>query len=143
VILVDTNLLVYAAIEDAPFHDRARIWLDDQLARSGRIGMPWHSLLGFIRLASNKRVYPTGYTVDDAWEAARRWLGSPNVWTPTPTERHADIISGLIASSKVRTEDVMDVHLAALAIEHGLTLCSADTDFDRYRGLRVLNPLAD
>jgi hypothetical protein len=38
---------------------------------------------------------------------------------------------------------VHDAHLAALAIEHGLMLCSADGDFARFSGLRWQNPLAE
>jgi hypothetical protein len=37
----------------------------------------------------------------------------------------------------------MDAHVAALAIEHGLVLCSADGDFGRFATLRWHNPLAD
>ena len=37
---------------------------------------------------------------------------------------------------------VPDAHLAALAIEHGLTCCSTDGDFSRFPGLKWENPLA-
>lgn len=37
---------------------------------------------------------------------------------------------------------VTDAHLAALAIEHGATLCSTDNDFKRFARLRHENPLA-
>ena len=40
-----------------------------------------------------------------------------------------------------RAHLVPDAHLAALAIEHGLVLCSADADFARFPGLRWHNPL--
>ena len=141
-ILLDTNILVQAGIEAADKHERVRNWLGGQFANGVRIGMPWHSVLGFVRLASNQAVFPTGFSVDDAWQEARKWLAAPNVWIPSTTPRHADVISDLLSSAKVGSKDVMDVHLAALAVEHGLTLCSLDTGFERYRGLRVLNPLA-
>ena len=114
----------------------------DQIRSASRIGLPWHSILGFVRIASDRRRQPNPPSVEQAWDTARGWLALPNVWVPAPTERHADVISNLIATSKVGTKDVMDIHLAALAIEHGLTLCSADVGFENYRGLRLLNPLA-
>ncbi len=141
-ILIDTNILVQAGIDSAPHHDRALRWLGGEFADGRRIGLPWHSLLGFVRLASNRVVFPHGPSVDEAWQSIRVWLSATNAWTPSPTERHVDVISELLESSKVRSRDVMDMHLAALAIEHGLTLCSADVGFARYRGLRLLNPLA-
>jgi hypothetical protein len=64
------------------------------------------------------------------------------VWTPGPTERHAELLGGLVVSYQLRGNLVGDAHLAALAIEHGLTVCSADTDFARFRELQWVNPLA-
>jgi hypothetical protein len=142
VILIDVNLLAYAILETYSEHRPARAWLYGQIRSTARIGLPWHSILGFVRVTSDRRYQPAPISVDDAWETARGWLALPNVWIPAPTERHMDIVSDLIATSKVGSKDVMDIHLAALAIEHGLTLCSADAGFERYRGLRVLNPLA-
>ena len=77
-----------------------------------------------------------------AWQEVFNWLASDPVWIPQPTERHADILSGLLAQPGVRGDLVPDAHLAALAIEHGLTLCSTDGDFARFRELKWLNPLA-
>ena len=70
------------------------------------------------------------------------WLGSGPVWIPQPTERHAEVLGRLLALPGIRANLVHDAHLAALAIEHGLTLCSADGDFARFQGLRWQNPLA-
>ena len=70
------------------------------------------------------------------------WLGSGPVWIPPPTERHAEVLGRLLALPGIRANLVHDAHLAALAIEHGLTLCSADSDFARFQGLRWLNPIA-
>jgi toxin-antitoxin system PIN domain toxin len=141
VILIDTNVLLTAASTRAERHERAQQWLDERLSSGMRVGMPWHSLLGFVRLITNRSVSDTKITVPDSWQTVRAWLSLPNVWIPQPTERHADIIGDLIASANVGTRDVMDLHLAALAIEHGLTLCSADTGFVRFKALQWMNPL--
>jgi len=141
VILIDTNLLVYAVAQDVDYHARSNAWLKQQLNDEPRVGLPWHSLFGFVRVTTNRTAYPRGLSVGQAWQVVRGWLALDNVWIPEATERHADVIGELIASTAVGTKDVMDLHLAALAIEHGLTLCSADTGFVRFKKLRWMNPL--
>jgi toxin-antitoxin system PIN domain toxin len=142
VILIDTNILIEAGLLRAKSHVQARTWLDEQFSNGVRVGLPWHSILGFVRLATNRNAFHTGLSISDAWQIARDWLNAPTAWIPQPSARHADVIDDLIASANVGTKDVMDLHLAALAIEHGLTLCSADTGFVRFKKLRWMNPLA-
>ena len=140
-ILVDTNLLLDAGVKQATEHERTTRWLDEQISSGSRVGLPWHSLLGFVRLASNPTLSPRSISVVEAWKTVQGWLSADNVWIPQPTERHADAVGGLIASVRVSSRAVMDIHLAALAIEHDLTLCSADNGFARYPDLKWLNPL--
>jgi hypothetical protein len=141
VILVDTNLLLYASFKHFEHHDRARNWLEQQFVGATRVGLPWHSLLGFVRVASQERALPKPLTVAQAWAEVRVWLARPNIWVPLPTEQHADILDQLLTSGKVGNKLVMDIHLAALAIEHGLTVCSNDSDFGRFPNVRWWNPL--
>jgi predicted nucleic acid-binding protein len=61
---------------------------------------------------------------------------------PQPTESHAEVLGSLITTHQLRANLIPDAQLAALAIEHGLTLYSADTDFARFRELRWENPLS-
>jgi hypothetical protein len=70
------------------------------------------------------------------------WLGCETAWMPQPTERHADVLVRLLSLPGISGKLIPDAHLAALAIEHGLTLCSADVDFARFAELRWENPLA-
>jgi uncharacterized protein len=141
VILVDANLLVYAHVLSMPQHGRAKTWLDGEINRGGRVGLPWPSLLGFLRLVTNPRVFARPEPLEQAWRTALRWLDNPNVWIPVPTERHREMVGPLLAAATGRPNLVPDAHLAALAIEHGLELCSADGDFARFPGLRWRNPL--
>jgi len=143
VILIDTNLLLYAHVRTMDEHVRAHRWLSEQLDAGSRIALPWHSLLGFVRLASNRAAFPSAMSVAEAWGQVLNWLKVDTVWVPLPTERHATVLSDLFATSGVTTRAVMDIHLAALAIEYGLTLCSADTGFARYKQVRWINPLTD
>ncbi len=141
-ILVDVNLLVYSVIVEQPQHFAANAWLDQQLNGSAKVGVPWPSLLGFLRLVTNGRLFSTPLSIDAAWSVVEAWLKCPAVWTPQATNAHSEILRGLLEGSAVRANLVPDAHLAALAIEHGLTLCSTDGDFARFRGLRWSNPLA-
>ncbi len=140
-ILVDVNILVYAHISAAQQHAAAREWLDRQVNGSSRVGLPWASLLGFLRLTTNPRVLERPLQMANAWEQVVAWLACETVWIPSPTERHADVLAELLAQPGVHGNLVSDAHLAALAIEHGLTLCSADGDFARFSSLRWINPL--
>lgn len=140
-ILVDINLLVYAANADSPHHEAARAWLDERLDSPMRVGLPWASLLGFLRLVTSPRVLSRPVGMADAWSIVAGWLGSRSAWIPAPTTRHADVLAGLFARTSVNGNLVPDAHLAALAIEHGLELNSADGDFARFEGLRWRNPL--
>ena len=77
-----------------------------------------------------------------AWGQVVTWLACDTAWMPEPTERRGEILGELFALPGVYANLVPDAHLAALAMEHGLTLCSTDGDFARFPGLSWLNPLA-
>lgn len=141
-ILVDANLLIYAHIREMRFHEPARAWLDEQLNEAPRVGLPWPSLLAFVRLVSNPRIYERPVPVAEAWKQVEAWLALSSVWIPSPTDRHSEILGRLLEGGAVfRSNLVPDAHLAALALEHGLVLCSADSDFARFGDVRWENPL--
>lgn len=140
--LLDVNILLYAMNTTASEHAAAREWLDRQLSDIHRVGLPWATLLAFLRLSTNPRVVTRPLTMSYAWEKVLQWLDCDPVWIPSPTERHAGVLAELLAQPGVYGNLVPDAHLAALAIEHGLTLCSTDGDFARFRGLNWVNPLA-
>jgi toxin-antitoxin system PIN domain toxin len=142
VILVDANLLVYAHVSSFQQHERARSWLDEQLNGSTAVGLPWPSLLAFLRLVSNPRVFERPEPMPAAWAQVRAWLGCDPVWVPHPGERHAELLGELLAVAGVQANLVPDAHLAALALEHGLVLCSTDSDFARFPRLRWTNPIS-
>jgi toxin-antitoxin system PIN domain toxin len=141
-ILVDANLLLYAANRAAPEHDRARTWLDERLNGPVPVGLPWPSILAFVRLATNPVVMQRPATPADAWRQAEEWLMCEPAWVPLPGDRHRQLLAGFLHASWMTSRLVADAHLAALAIEHGLTFCSSDGDFARFPGLKWENPLA-
>jgi toxin-antitoxin system PIN domain toxin len=141
VILIDANLLVYAHVASFAQHERTRAWLDGQLNGNTQVGLPWPSLLGFLRLVTNARLFPRPASTAGAWRQVGEWLDCEVAWIPQPTERHRDILGTLLGTAGVQANLVPDAHLAALAIEHGLLLCSSDGDFARFPDLRWQNPL--
>ena len=141
-ILIDANLLVYAKFSDLPQHVRARGWLEDQMRSPGRVGIPWQSSLAFLRLVTNPRLFGSPLGIRAAWQQVSEWLDHPRVWIPEPTEDHRSVLGRLLEQAEATANLVPDANLAAIALEHGLTVCSADSDFARFSGLEWVNPLA-
>lgn len=141
--LVDTNLLVYSSFADAPEHERARSWLERRLGEGeGTVALCWPAVYAFVRLISSTRVFATkALSVQAAWTSAEAYLRQPAVRVVTAGPRHAEIARELAHTPGLRSEDVPDVEIAALAIEHGLVLASHDHGFRRFGGLRFLDPL--
>ncbi len=140
-ILVDANLLVYAHVRAFAQHERSREWLDERLNGAAPVGLPWQSLVAFLRLTTNPRVFAEPEPASEAWRQVAAWLDCDRVWIPQPSERHREILGALVAAPGIQANLVHDAHLAALAIEHGLILCSSDGDFARFADLRWENPL--
>jgi len=141
VILVDTNLLIYAVNRDAPLHDGARDWLETTLSSTTIVGLPWMVLIAFLRLTTNPRVVQSPVSIDQALTVVDGWLKQPYVMPLNPGERHWAILNRLLLSSGSAGNLTNDAHLAAIAIEQGYALYSADNDFRRFEGLEHVNPL--
>lgn len=140
-IIPDVNLLVYAHNESAQQHDRARQWWEDLMTRQQPIGLPWAVALGFVRLVTHSSVLMSPLSPLSALSRVRSWLEQPEVRIVEPGPRHLAIVEELFRSTGVAGNLTTDTHLAALAIEHQADLCSNDTDFGRFPGLRWVNPL--
>lgn len=140
--LLDANLLLYAVHEGAPQHEATTEWLTEQLNGSRRVGLPWQSLAAFLRIATHPRAFPRPLSPITAWECISDWLAAPVAWIPQPGPEYARTLGELITTYEVAGNLVTDAQLAALAIEHGVTLCSNDTDFARFSQLHWSNPLA-
>jgi uncharacterized protein len=139
--LVDANLLIYAVHEGSAQHQVASSWLTEALNGSRRVGLPWQSLTAFMRIATHPRVFDRPLEPAVAWARIEDWLASPVAWIPAPGPRFAALLGQLVTAHDIRGNLVPDAMLAALALEHGLVVCSNDTDFARFAGLRWTNPL--
>ena len=138
--LIDANRLIYAHVVSLPQHERAREWLDSQLNGHAPVGLPWSSLLAFLRLVTNPRVFEQPEPIASAWEQVRAWLAGDVVWIPQPGKQHAELLGELLALPGIQANLVPDADLAALALEYGLTLYSTDGDFARFPRLRWVEP---
>jgi len=141
-VLVDANILLYSIDVTSPFHGRADTWLTEALNGSRRVGIPWISLAAFLRIATNPRANKHPLTPALAWEHIDGWLDAPATWVPEPGRGHRAILRDLVTRLDLRAGLVADAVLAAICIEHGLDIVSADSDFARFSGVTWINPVA-
>ncbi len=140
-ILVDVNLLLYVYNPSFSLHTKARDWWERTLSRPDPVRLAWVTILAFLRISTNPRSFESPLTIEESTAFVSEWLSLPMVDILEPGERYWGILSELLRTTQSRGASVMDAHLAALAIEHGATLCTSDRDFIRFPGLEVLNPL--
>ncbi|MDR7522067.1 MAG: type II toxin-antitoxin system VapC family toxin [Armatimonadota bacterium] len=140
-ILIDANLLLYAYVRGIPEHDRARGWFEGLLASPQPVRLSWATILAFLRIVTNPRIFQAPFSIAEACSIVGEWLARPTVSVLEPGERHWAILSALLLEHHLRGAEVMDAHLAALAIEHGATLYTSDKGFARFAGLRRQHPL--
>ncbi|MBI4307078.1 MAG: type II toxin-antitoxin system VapC family toxin [Chloroflexi bacterium] len=141
--LTDVNLLLYAVDSASPRHTVARRWLESQFSGHETFAFSWDVLVAFLRLSTNPRVFESPFQLNEAFDLVDSWFTRPNTTVLHPTERHAAVMRELLTPLGTAGNLTTDAHLAALAIEHGAELCSADSDFSRFSGIRWTNPLAN
>jgi toxin-antitoxin system PIN domain toxin len=141
VVIVDANILLYAYNEDAASHAAARRWLSEQLVGKEGLALSWHIVTAFLRISTHSKIFPVPLDLDEALTVVTDWLGSPKVHILSPTQRHWQILRGVLISGQARGPLVMDADIAALAIEHDATIATADKDFSRFDGVKVIYPL--
>ena len=137
----DLNLLIYAVDRSSPEHSQALRWWNATLSGNETVGLAWAVMLGFVRLTTNARAFRAPLAPEVALDYVDRWLEHPTTTVVDPTARHAMVLRDLLDRAGTAGNLVADAHLAALALEHGAELCSADLDFGRFDGLRWSNPL--
>jgi hypothetical protein len=141
VILVDANLLIYAYDESSPRRDRAAAWLESSFRTEWIVGLSWTAIGAFLRILTS-RAYPGAVDGDTALGVVADWLERPNVTILEPTANHWRTMTGLVRDGQAFGALITDAHIAALAIDHGATLCTNDRDFARFPKLKLLDPLS-
>ena len=139
-ILPDVNVLVHAHNSDSVVHAAARDWWDNCLSGSEGVGLAWATLLGFIRVTTNRRIVASPLHVGDVMKTIHRWLELPHVHIAQPSDTHFTRLHAVLERLGAAGNLTTDAHLAVLAMERGYVLYSTDTDFARFTGLRWVNP---
>lgn len=141
-ILIDANLLLYAYDTASPRHLAARRWFEATMSDEPDVRFGLMTLLAFVRLGTDQRVFEQPLSPAEAVGLVRSWLDRPNVSIAQPSERHWAALADVAEASKARGPVLMDAHLATLTMEHGARLATTDRDFTRFAGLRYVDPLA-
>jgi uncharacterized protein len=138
--VVDANVLLYAVNESDDKHERSRAWLDGALNGQTPVGFAWITLLAFVRLSTKVGLFPSPLAVDEALDRVQDWTAQPPSVVLEPTTRHLAVLAGLLQEVGAGGNLVNDAHLAALAVEHGATIITYDTDFGRFPGVESRPP---
>jgi uncharacterized protein len=141
-IVVDANLLIYSYDTEAVDHLKSSAWVAEILSGTEPVGLSWQSVSAFLRVVTNRRLPGKRVTLQEAVSAVQEWLEQPNVRILVPGDDHWSLLKRMIVEGGASGPLVSDAQLAALAIEYGGVLYTADRDFARFPGLRWVNPLS-
>jgi toxin-antitoxin system PIN domain toxin len=141
VIIVDANLLLFAYDSASPHQAAAAGWLERTIAEE-EVGLAHSSVLAFLRIGTHPSVFARPMSRDDVFAVVQSWFDEPSVRAVNPTAQHWTVMRDLATRGQAKGPLLIDAHLAALAIEHGATLCSVDRDFARFPGLRFVDPIS-
>ena len=140
--VVDTNIFVYAADKDSPFHARCR----DKVEAWRRMDSPWYATWGifyeFLRVITHPRVFRHPWTARHAWSFVEAILASPSFGLLLPTARHPGAAAEVIGKSTfLRGNLLYDAQTAVLMREHGIKkIYTRDMDFHRFPFLEPVDP---
>jgi toxin-antitoxin system PIN domain toxin len=145
VLLVDTNVLVYAANIDSQFHEPCRDWLARQRTRPDAWYTTWPVLYEFLRVTTHPRVMRRPWTAAAAWQFVTALLASPGLGVLVHTQRHAEVAGNVMSELPHLAGNLLhDAHTAILMREHGVRrICTRDADFTRFPFLEVIDPLRE
>lgn len=139
-IFPDVNILIYAHNETAEHHEKAKRWLKEKLQSTEVVCFSWQTITAFLRILTNSKLFVNPLTLKQAFEIVEQWLSRPNAVILKPTTNFMTIFQKIAIDGQANGALLMDAHLAALAIEHGVTLATTDRDFSRFDGLKIENP---
>lgn len=140
-LLFDVNVLIYAANDLLPDHQRYRAWLSNLIDGQQSFGASDLVLSGFLRIVTNRKILRSPMDLEQALEMVQEIRKCATCVTINPGPRHWDIFINLCRKVDARGNLVADAYLAALAIESGCEWISSDRDFARFPGLRWRHPL--
>jgi len=136
----DVNLLVYAYDSTSEFHQSAAGWLELVLDEE-QVFFSWHSICGFLRIITNRRIYLRPMSIQQATAIVSEWLELENTHLVSLEKKNWPLFSSILIESQSNGDLVMDAHLAAMAASCGAKLASTDRDFARFSGIQLINPI--
>ncbi|MBI4208074.1 MAG: PIN domain-containing protein, partial [Deltaproteobacteria bacterium] len=137
---IDTNILIYAHREEAPHHQKAKRILTQFAEGNDPWVLPWPCIYEFLRVVTHPKVFHPPTPTEIAWAAIENLLQSPMILLLSEAERHPHILSDLVKATSIKGNILHDAHIAALLIENGiLQILTADEDFNRFSGLKVID----
>ena len=140
-IVIDANLLIYAYDSHSVLHKKSMAWLERTFSGAEVVGLPWQSISAFLRVITNRRLSGTRVSVEQAVQIVDEWLGQPLTQVLVPGDDHWSVLKRMIEEGRAAGPLVIDAQIAALTVEYGGVLHTADRDFARFPGLRWKNPL--
>jgi toxin-antitoxin system PIN domain toxin len=144
VFLVDTNILVYAADEDSPFHGQCFKLMEKWRKQTSPWYVTWGILYEFLRVSTHLRVFRKPWSILKAWGYVEAVLSSPSLGILIAGERHADVAAEVVKSLPSLSGNLLhDAQTAILMREYGIKkIYTRDTDFHRFRFLEPIDPVA-
>jgi len=144
VFVVDTNILVYAADEDSPFHARCFEVLEEWRNQASAWYSTWGIVYEFLRVTTHPRIFRTPWSASRAWNFIEAVLASPSLGILIPTERHTEVVTEVMKELPHLSGNLMyDLQTAVLMREHGIKrIYTRDTDFHRFHFLEPVDPIA-
>jgi toxin-antitoxin system PIN domain toxin len=144
VFVVDTNILVYAADEDSPFHARCFEVLEEWRRQTSAWYSTWGIVYEFLRVTTHSRIFRKPWSASRAWNFIEAVLASPSLGILIPTERHAEVVADVMKEIPHLSGNLMyDLQTAVLMREHGIKrIYTRDTDFHRFHFLEPIDPVA-
>lgn len=139
---VDTNILMYAHRVDSPFHETASRAVAALAEGSYPWAIPWPCVHEFVAMTTKKRAFFVPTPLERALEQVEIWLESPSVSLLRESPAYWDVFRSVVGRSGVTGPKIHDARVYAICIASGAhTLWTADRDFERFRGLKIENPL--
>ena len=141
-IVIDTNLLLYAYSAPSSKQEKAQAWLEKTFSGGEPVGLPWQVISAFLRIASNPKLPRLRRPVEEVTRVVDEWLSQATVQVLVPGDDHWSIFRRMMLEGQASGDLVSDAQIAALTVEYGGVLHTTDRDFARFPGLRWKNPLS-
>jgi uncharacterized protein len=139
-IVLDANILLYAYGAPSPEHEKARACVEKLFSESELVGLPWQTITAFLRISTNPRL-PIFRPMAEVVQEVDQWLERRSVRALVPGDNYWAVLREMVVTGQAAGVLVSDAEIAALTIENGGILYTADRDFTRFPGLRWKNPL--